>query len=1268
MKGTRSTIQLHLIFFFVFFFQWSFAQLSSFSLVVTKTDETCTGNGSLSFTVQNTTPGATIIYTIYNLPNVTTPIATLSTNSFTGLSAGNYRVIATQTLGNFSNMQLLDIQIFDVRNNIIFQLSSQQLTCNTGTITATVLSGQPVTYEIVSGPVMFPPQATNSFTNLGPGSYNVRVIDACGDGYVQTFTLNFVNPPNLTLEPSAIVCGALASCSTITTVLLITSDEDTTIRYPLTIQSTTFPPNGGIPIILNQIVSTGDSISQNLTVVVPFYNNQAYSYNLTVTDACGNVYTSIGNQINEQYIAFSQQIFTNCVSGIEVKVCNFLPPYSIHFISAPAGFNPITFNGGHSGPFFAGVTFYLSTNTVEIPTGNYVIEVTDACGRISQTQVTIQDISPGFELLPNQDSCSDFTNVKIPNGGPNVTSVVIISAPAGFGNPLPYDVSFNINNGVFIMGFLPGTYVFEGVDVCGRTFTYTVVIPPISRILTETIINTGGCTLSNGGILLNMTGAVMASILITQAPVALNQIVPFDVSSSILLPQGTSAQINNLPAGNYILDVMDTCGNHYIKDLVCNSLVSTDPLILQDKKGCGEGFDSISLVSPNLVLQTVIITAAPTSFPFPLPYNVSFNIAFNGIFYMNSLPEGAYTFYTKDACNIERTETFQLIGNHPIADEINVIANCGSFNLSMNYSDNAFATHNYWLQKFNPITNQWEHPITGVPFVANSILTATNSYSLVNMATNFNIVSFGSFRVLTEYNYYSNGSIVLATCIDSIKTFDFNGSLEIVSAYTIPCATQGSQVFIIANGIAPLDYKITAKNGQPFQVNNGTSNVFSGLLPGIYNFRVQDICGNIVNRLFDITTLPEPSIAATNLCEGQTGQLSVQFFPFFNYQWWKGTNTSTILSTTNVLTFNPFLTASAAGTYYVRIYSSNLTTCVDRIISFTIPFTSNPNAGLDGNLTICGSISTVNLFSILSGTYDAGGVWEEITSSGMLSGNNWLPVGISYGTYTFKYTVTGFCSSMDQSLVTINFNPIPAIPNITTTPNYCSSDDIQLMVQTIPNATYQWSGPGGFSSSIQNPIIANSTINNSGTYIVKAMVNGCDASASITINVKPNPILNLESSCVNGAYTLLVSPLQNSFATDAVSYSWTGPNGFSSVNNPIVITNFTKGIYSVTVTTTDGCSTMNTINIATTLCTIPNGISPNGDGSNESFDLSGFDDVQNLKIFNRYGMVVYEQDNYVNQWHGQQKNNDSLLPSATYYYLVSFKKKKKKTGWVYLTR
>ena len=97
--------------------------------------------------------------------------------------------------------------------------------------------------------------------------------------------------------------------------------------------------------------------------------------------------------------------------------------------------------------------------------------------------------------------------------------------------------------------------------------------------------------------------------------------------------------------------------------------------------------------------------------------------------------------------------------------------------------------------------------------------------------------------------------------------------------------------------------------------------------------------------------------------------------------------------------------------------------------------------------------------------------------------------------------------------------------------------------------------------------------------------------------------------------------------------------------NPVQLSNKPKGTYSVVITNIDGCSSTQSVEVLSTLCTIPNGISPNGDGFNDSFDLSGFTGIREIKIFNRYGMVVYEQENYIDQWHGQQKNSCLLYTS-----------------------
>ncbi|MGX7668983.1 gliding motility-associated C-terminal domain-containing protein, partial [Flavobacterium pedocola] len=82
---------------------------------------------------------------------------------------------------------------------------------------------------------------------------------------------------------------------------------------------------------------------------------------------------------------------------------------------------------------------------------------------------------------------------------------------------------------------------------------------------------------------------------------------------------------------------------------------------------------------------------------------------------------------------------------------------------------------------------------------------------------------------------------------------------------------------------------------------------------------------------------------------------------------------------------------------------------------------------------------------------------------------------------------------------------------------------------------------------------------------------------------------------------------------------------------------------------------------------IPKGISPNGDGLNDGWDLEGLG-ARKVQIFNRYGTTVYEHGSgYTNQWHGQSKGGDEL-PDGTYYFVIEAGDGSTKTGWVYINR
>ncbi len=100
------------------------------------------------------------------------------------------------------------------------------------------------------------------------------------------------------------------------------------------------------------------------------------------------------------------------------------------------------------------------------------------------------------------------------------------------------------------------------------------------------------------------------------------------------------------------------------------------------------------------------------------------------------------------------------------------------------------------------------------------------------------------------------------------------------------------------------------------------------------------------------------------------------------------------------------------------------------------------------------------------------------------------------------------------------------------------------------------------------------------------------------------------------------------------------------------------GVYNVTVTDSNGCS--NSLNILVEgdqiggeYCfEIPNAFSPNGDGSNDYWFISGLDEKPNnsLKIFNRWGIKVFETTNYQSDWEGRHDGNE--LPMGSYYYIL----------------
>jgi hypothetical protein len=115
--------------------------------------------------------------------------------------------------------------------------------------------------------------------------------------------------------------------------------------------------------------------------------------------------------------------------------------------------------------------------------------------------------------------------------------------------------------------------------------------------------------------------------------------------------------------------------------------------------------------------------------------------------------------------------------------------------------------------------------------------------------------------------------------------------------------------------------------------------------------------------------------------------------------------------------------------------------------------------------------------------------------------------------------------------------------------------------------TYNWTGPNGFSSSLQNPTIPNATTSNVGTYYLTVTDGGCvsdPVSTVVAVNAKATATASSNSPVCEGA-TISLTGGPDGMTT----YNWTGPNGFgSNLQNPTIpnATSLNAGTYYLTVT------------------------------------------------------------------------------------------------------
>ncbi len=216
---------------------------------------------------------------------------------------------------------------------------------------------------------------------------------------------------------------------------------------------------------------------------------------------------------------------------------------------------------------------------------------------------------------------------------------------------------------------------------------------------------------------------------------------------------------------------------------------------------------------------------------------------------------------------------------------------------------------------------------------------------------------------------------------------------------------------------------------------------------------------------------------------------------------------------------------------------------------------------------------------------------------------------------------------------------------------------------------YNWSPISGLNSSQ----IANPKANPLDTTTYKVIVTnqfGCKDSAVTTVNVWKKPIVNAgtDSKIYEGESVIL----QGQISGTNISFSWS-PTSFMSNSNslsPTVSPN-DKITYSLTGSSDLGCgTTSDQVSIFVyKKVRAPNSFSPNGDGINDTWVITGLDSYPDavLRVYSRDGKVVFQTRGTEKIWDGTY--NGKPLPVGTYYYLIDlYTGQPILSGWILIIR
>jgi gliding motility-associated-like protein len=441
-----------------------------------------------------------------------------------------------------------------------------------------------------------------------------------------------------------------------------------------------------------------------------------------------------------------------------------------------------------------------------------------------------------------------------------------------------------------------------------------------------------------------------------------------------------------------------------------------------------------------------------------------------------------------------------------------------------------------------------------------------------------------------------------------------------------------------SGGVAPYQYSINA--GGTYQ----PSGTFGSLAAGSYTIRIKDNVGCtkdvpvILGQPSALTATAVNTTPAT--CNGNDGIITVTG---------GGGTTPYVYSTDNGANYqtNTVFTAPAVGAYpNIKVKDAN--GCIASA-STTVALVDAMVLELGPNITSCAG-APLNLRPVTDAQASIFH-WSPDVAIDNINIRNPTVNPTATVTYTLNAT-WGACSRQDNITITVLNKPVPeAGPGVT----ICDNDSTILTASATNlsgTVNYQWTP----AATVRDPNAASTIVVPASTqyYYVTVTDNyGCNFSVTDSVLVTVQPPVPAYAG--HDTIAILGVPHQLT-ATGGTGYIWSPATPLNSPFLPTplaTLTNDTKFI--VTVTDAAGCTGTDTVFVKVyegPAYYTPNAFSPNGDGLNDIFRAIpvGIAKTEWFRVFNRYGELVFETNQWLKGWDGTYKGKKQ--PLGVYVWII----------------